>query len=340
MSSLYLDTFGMNSIRGGPATLANVSATTANIATTVLQNYNAAGDDGFDIILLIGQSNMVGSSNLGSFTASAACPATVDYASPRIFQFPSEALVSYNQPIVAQNPLYNVNTNRTYHESIGMSFARLYHGLTGRNVLLVPSARSDTGFGVRNFTQSAGTKTVYIYWNADYVPPSAGNYNLLTYAIERTNTALAYHPVDNPTPSATDAPHPKNRLAAILWHQGEYNSAQDTDHAPYFTTEATYKAYLTAMITRLRSDIKGAANVPFIAGTLSTWWMSFTPSPGPQTVLPKVGNVAYFGVPNCYVASAQVPTEVPYNNDNTHFTGVGLRELGRRYFEQYLKSRG
>ena len=106
------------------------------------------------------------------------------------------------------------------------------------------------------------------------------------------------------------------RLAGILWHQGEADSA-----APKV---ATYPARFAAMIAQLLKDL-GAENVPVMVGELGR----FRPASAPfNAMLPEVART----VPMCAIVSAE---GLGHGGDSLHFDYAALHAFGKRYFEAY-----
>ena len=109
-------------------------------------------------------------------------------------------------------------------------------------------------------------------------------------------------------------------LRAILWHQGEADSAEKK--------RATYPARFAAMVAQLRQDLD-AGQVPVIVGELGQFegkagYLAF------NAMLPQVTNA----VPRCALALSE---GLGANSDNVHFNAEALRAFGKRYFEQYEK---
>ena len=109
------------------------------------------------------------------------------------------------------------------------------------------------------------------------------------------------------------------KLEAILWHQGEADSAA--------AKVATYPTRFAAMIARLRQDLN-APDAPVLVGELGA---SYNASYAPfNAMLPQVTNA----VPRCaLVSSAQLGS----NPDKVHFSADALRVFGQRYFEAYKR---
>jgi hypothetical protein len=285
----------------------------------------ADGFLGYDVIMLAGQSNMVG------FPAEPVLPPATS------FGFPDNKVADYSSPNIhawnrrtgmvgmAEDVLPHPDTGTG--SSIGMSFARLWeHALApGRKLLLVPNAQGGSGFFFgENFR------------NWDVNKPG----NCLDLAIQNTNRAMAYHPLTNPRPVyytaggtvAAGPPNvcPMNRLVGFLWHQGENNVG---------ASEEEYKAALQRTVDAFRSINGATSKTPFIVGTM----VPGTTSPA-ITVLKNVGDFAYFGREYCGCVYTEVPFWIdvsPTDNPFGHFTNKGYRELGSRYYDEYMRvSRG
>ena len=260
-------------IIGDPST---VLAGTVIINDPLAANPN---DIGYDIVLLIGQSNMSGHTPIESYD-----PA-LDTTNTRIQQRPPVG-ASANTIILANDPLWHHDKQAQGAIGLGMSFARAYLQTipVTRKILLLPQASGGTGFADNR-------------WNP-------GN-DLYNSAVTNTNAALALDP--------------KNRLVAILWHQGENDTGS--------LTKAQYITRLDAMINGMRSAITGATNVRFILGEMVRDW---------------VGTVA--GRVAIQQAIQETPTRLFYTavtsslglsgsgGDNIHFSGASARTLGQRYF--------
>jgi len=104
----------------------------------------------------------------------------------------------------------------------------------------------------------------------------------------------------------------KGKLAGILWHQGEADSAPDK--------AASYVERFAGMIAQLRSDL-GAEDVPVIVGEIGHF---FKENAAINAALAKVPA----RVPRCALVSAEGLTD---KGDKVHFDSASYRELGRRY---------
>ena len=115
-----------------------------------------------------------------------------------------------------------------------------------------------------------------------------------------------------------------SRLCGIIWHQGESN-CDNFDGAEY------RRLFLNTM-TSFRKEL-GAENLPIIIGEIS------------EHIAPEWG-LSHFShmnvvlhdlqgeLPLCGIASAE---NLILKEDGIHFDSRSLRELGKRYFKQYIK---
>lgn len=108
------------------------------------------------------------------------------------------------------------------------------------------------------------------------------------------------------------------RLAGILWHQGEGDSARQL--------EATYAERFAGMIAQLRRDLD-APDTPVIVGELGAFWRAPEPMNQVLRELPAL-------VPKSACASSAGLTD---KGDRIHFDSESLREFGRRYAAAYLQ---
>ncbi|KFF10166.1 sialate O-acetylesterase [Flavobacterium hydatis] len=140
------------------------------------------------------------------------------------------------------------------------------------------------------------------------------NQNLYSDAIKRVNYVLQNVP--------------GSKLVAILWHQGEAN----VGWSPYEKT-------LDQMIADMRSDIdqKNIQDVPFILGGMVPYWVNLASNRRTQQEIIKSTPSR---VQNTGFADSEFPTVItkPNNNsDNIHFDAAGQREMGVRYYKEFLR---
>ena len=147
---------------------------------------------------------------------------------------------------------------------------------------------------------------------------SANDWNvgdvLYSDAIARTNYILNNYP---------------SKLVAILWHQGESDVGYPL-----------YQQKLDTMITQIRKDIVGNhTNVPFILGGMVPYWVD-------QDATRIAHNNIISGTVNRISETGYADPRVPFTivkPDNTvisvHFDANGQREMGIRYFDEYMTLR-
>jgi hypothetical protein len=140
------------------------------------------------------------------------------------------------------------------------------------------------------------------------------NQNLYNDAIKRVNYVLQNVP--------------GSKLVAILWHQGEANVGWND-----------YQKTLDKMIADMRSDIdqKNIQEVPFILGGMVPYWVNLASNRRTQQEIIKTTPSR---VQNTGFADSEFPTIIskPNNNfDDIHFDAAGQREMGVRYYKEFLK---
>jgi hypothetical protein len=290
---------------GGNLTVFN-SAPAADLNAGLVNSH----DPGFDIILLIGQSNMVGMD----------APTTaLDITDSRVFTFGgfSNEASTYRKITQAVDPLRH-NLNPAAYASMptpgngaglgpGSWLARTYAGMipSNRRVLLVPVARSATKLfaDTREWFPGDGTQ-------GSGTALGATGSVLLDNAISQATLAL----------TAAQQLYPKSRFVGTAMHQGE----SDADYYG-LNLQLNYMSALKTLIQAIRTRIPGAANSWFVIGGLMG-----------ENVADTTGHPGYQSVDN---AHRNVATEVPhvaytpgltgYNlGDNLHYSAAGARVLG------------
>lgn len=178
--------------------------------------------DGYDVVLLAGQSNMVGQ---GVYDAG------IDTTSAAIFQYDSApASGTYRTIIAAVDPLKHPS-NAPIAVGPGMFFAKRYNELTGRKVLLVPAAYNGTSL-------VATTGGNGIRWS-----PYGSNDSAYLAAIDQSNRAV----------TAALAALPGSRFVGTLWLQGESDGLASV-------TQANYSQAFVDMLAGFRAGITGASS--------------------------------------------------------------------------------
>ena len=115
-------------------------------------------------------------------------------------------------------------------------------------------------------------------------------------------------------------------IAAILWHQGESDCDEES--------EPLYKERLTTIIEALREKL-GLHDVPFIMGGLGDFLNDFSPH---YAVHHKIVNGILESMADDEKLIGFTPaTGLGGNPDNMHFSAVGLREFGYRYYEEFRR---
>lgn len=120
--------------------------------------------------------------------------------------------------------------------------------------------------------------------------------------------------------------YPNAELTAILWHQGE------TD---VVLNNPDYQGSLDQFIQDLRSDV-GYPEVPFIAGGMVPFWVNQTSDrQAVQNILKDT--------PQRHVNAGYADPDLPFvivksddAFDEIHYDANGQRELGDRYFSEYV----
>lgn len=121
--------------------------------------------------------------------------------------------------------------------------------------------------------------------------------------------------------------YPEGEVVAILWHQGETDVILENQN---------YQQDLDSFIVGLRADIS-ADSVPFILGGMVPHWVAqdLTRQNFRQLIEQTPQRIGMTGY-----ADPEVPTMITKPDDTfdeIHFDAAGQRELGQRYFQQYLE---
>jgi hypothetical protein len=119
--------------------------------------------------------------------------------------------------------------------------------------------------------------------------------------------------------------YPESELVSILWHQGE----SDID-------SFSYKKNLDDFIINIRTDLN-AFDIPFILGGMVPFWVDESEKRQEQQEI--ISNTV-----NRHNLIGYANPELPYRIekpdnqfDMIHFDANGQRELGKRYFNEYLR---
>lgn len=140
-------------------------------------------------------------------------------------------------------------------------------------------------------------------WNPDSIHRQTMAYPW-NDAIKRTNIALE-----------------KGTLKGILWHQGEADCKANKT--------PSYAAKLTDLVRRFRKVFR-QNKLPFVAGTLSDFWVEWNPD---AEVINQIIKELPKKVP---ITAIALTTGLTGMSDKTHFDTDGARKLGKRYAEVLL----
>ncbi|MDG1014032.1 MAG: sialate O-acetylesterase [Flavobacteriaceae bacterium] len=118
--------------------------------------------------------------------------------------------------------------------------------------------------------------------------------------------------------------NPESKLISILWHQGESDVGSPS-----------YETDLDNFIVNIRNDLN-AANVPFIVGGMVPFWVdqAVERTQQQQLIMTAVNRHNYIGY-----ANPELPFRIEKQDnfiDAVHFDAEGQRELGKRYFNEYI----
>jgi hypothetical protein len=300
----------------------------------------------YDIFVIMGQSNAVGQGSQATDTT----PVDGVTQLGRVGN-------NLNKIIPAIDSLEHgyANTDGTpRHNSgngFGVSFAKTYKTNTGRNVLLVPCARSGSSLGIwRKGAAMDNTQRAFQPLDGDQLRDTDGavivypggvinknvsnpfqNVNLFTEALTRTLTAFNKNP--------------NNRICGILWHQGEANSSNNADNAGYGQG-------LRDFISEFRNDlfINGVSNglyVPWLFGETVPNWILTDDAGGTKSSSKALTRDAIKAVAseqnNAWVTSQAIsasdivlrPNSFISGTDIIHFNSESLIRFGVRYYNSY-----
>ena len=198
-------------------------------------------DVGYDVVLVVGQSNAVGYGN-GLDTA------YLDTADARIVQWPASGAY-VGQAVTAVDPLFH---REQFAGGVGHAVAfgkrLIASSPPNRRVMIVPAAMGSTGFSTSSLA-SPPTGYYTVTGGSWDTTGAAGGINLYQSAIDQANAAIS---------SGAN-----NRLVAILWLGGEADSKSATA-----MTDSQYQVALLALIDGLRANVVGASQVPFLVGQM------------------------------------------------------------------------
>jgi len=292
-----------------------------------------------DVYLLIGQSNMVGSSEYGAKDAGAGGSDALNDRvwqlnvvpnNPRLFSTPEMQVNETNNAfeprfVKAEDPLHeplypSIGKKGGTHIGLGLSFAKALLADTTQRIYLVPAAWGATGF----CTGSQGERG----WNAS---SPGDDYLRGTWLTERALTRL------NMTLRDTNG-----ILRGVLWHQG----GADSDN---YACAKSYADNLRLLIQRIRRearvDARGAgargtdAAIPFIVATQSRGSDSrrdFSHWSEPKRIVDSAHRTIGSSVPYADWVNDDdlVPPAYPCGSTScVHFGAAAYREMGQRFYQ-------
>jgi hypothetical protein len=247
-------------------------------------------DVGYDIVLCIGQSNMVGRGTIDTL---------MDAVDSRVMQFGgASAQGRYRTIFSGASPTHNAETLQNTL-SPQTHFGKAYAASipANRSVLLVPCAYGGTTLVTPNFNG---------FTTAPWSVGSPGG-SLYENAIAQANLAL----------TEAQKTYPNSRIVGMIWHQGESDGDNNVSQSAYATA-------LVAMIAGLRARITGAANAWFIIGGLMP--EAIASNGAKYTAIRDAHIQVAAATSKCvYVAGPS-----GYQADTWHYTAGGSRILGAR----------
>lgn len=133
----------------------------------------------------------------------------------------------------------------------------------------------------------------------------------------------ANHPYDDALVRARAAQR-DGEIVAVLWHQGEGDAARRT---------AGYEALLRQVVENFRRDLGLAETVPFVMGTLGSFYMPRHPqvAAGAAAIEAALENLVA-SLPYVGLVCAH---DLPDRGDGLHFSAEAQHLLGERYFRMW-----
>ncbi|GEO17535.1 sialate O-acetylesterase [Microvirga aerophila] len=263
------------------------------------QEWKYARPVGFDVILLAGQSNMVG------FTGPGTEDALIDWTHDRIFQWSptggngndatyAQRLLKARDPLLWPGLQNLPEFGTEWGPSAGMEFARKLLPFTppGRSIVLVPAA-------------VGGTALV----GSDWSSPNGTQFNLAVQAATSAIDAL-----------------PNARLTHILWVQGESDVLNGV-------AASAYQAALDATLQAFRTQIPNAEDAFILIGQMVPEWIGQNPASLSAQI-----DAVHRATPRRLANAAFVQGPVASHTlaGNIHYDAKGQRTIGHRFARKAL----
>ena len=289
-------------------------------------NQTEAGAQGYDVIIVAGQSNAVGR-GLGESREDPVYTREAD----RVFQLgrfgeDDGKIIPASEPLQHWGQTPGKNGDR---KGFAYPFALRYaHDLAKpRKVLLVPVARGSTSI---------------LLWDQERQDFTHGG-------IDDSESSLLWDDMVKRTRQAL-ASHPGNRLVAVLWQQGEadVNALANPRSAlhPFMTGRVLYQAKLEELRANLRVifDVPGHDPFMFLVGELSETWAPIKGAPVGKVAKDAIDGAMKAAVESdptgaSHLVSSAGITGVNPGEDGLHFSAEGAHRLGVRYYEVWRTAR-
>ena len=262
-----------------------------------------AGESGYDIVIVAGQSNAVGRGT-GPFDDRFAST-NIDARIQQLGRIGAENMQVIPIGYVSQGVKYDGlqhwgfgdSEDRRTRMGFALSFARMYvkkQLAPGRTVLIVPAAYGGTTI-------------------ARWVNDSA-ELPLYSDMVARTQAALAL-------PG-------ENRLVAFLWSQGEQDVLNNTD-------PSVYRQKLIELFARLRTDLPQTRPYPIVAGRfVPTWLATSTQKENIEKVILRAVRADLFaGMVSVQGLTSNLDDGV--GSDSVHFSAASQVTYGSRFYSAW-----
>ncbi|MFE4078204.1 sialate O-acetylesterase [Paenarthrobacter sp. YIM B13468] len=254
------------------------------------------------IIVGGGQSNMSGRGT--------PVGADFDPEDSRVFQFGSGA--SAITPATVPLDMHDTSTGLSPLTVFAREYLRTQP--PGIVVVLVPAAHGGTGFTTTG-ENPPPTGYTYVAGGGCWQVTDVGPVNLYEAMLAQTQQAIT---------QATAFFGMAPKLKALLWHQGEADSAR--------LTESQYATYFDALVNDFRTQLSAPA-LPVVVGEMSPDW--------------TVRNVVAAGVMAAHIQTAARfqnagfaygPANTGKHGDDVHYSRVGVERLGKAMHEAYRRA--